>query len=309
MTLLSICIPTRNRANELKITLEHFIKEDIFLSSDDIEIVISDNASEDNTKEICEPFVNQFPEKIRYFRHEQNIGNDNFPFILNQARGKFSKLNNDTCYFLDGKFDEFISIIKDNPDAAAFFVTNEDIEPHLVKCNNSDEFFRATSYFNTWIGGFCVDTEMFKKLENPTQYAEKKLCQVDILGRLINNHKSVVINKIYFKIQPVAKKSGYNVAEVFGKNYLFILKDLMLKKLITRKTYGYIKEDILFKHINSCYCDYSKQFNFYKTGYFKHLLKDYCYNFYFYTSFVKSMIAILLYKYDFLMAIYKKFKK
>lgn len=42
MVLLSICIPTYNRAKYLDITLNRITQEDIFLNTDKIEIVISD---------------------------------------------------------------------------------------------------------------------------------------------------------------------------------------------------------------------------------------------------------------------------
>lgn len=83
---LSICIPTYNRAVHLRACLEH-IKAFSFDFS--YEIVISDNASTDNTAEIIEEFSADMP--IRYFLRAENNG----PFVningtYRRARGEYS---------------------------------------------------------------------------------------------------------------------------------------------------------------------------------------------------------------------------
>lgn len=309
MVLLSICIPTYNRAKYLDITLNRITQEDIFLNTDKIEIVISDNASEDNTQEVCEYYAKLYPQKIKYYRQQENIGDENFPFVLNHANGIYAKLNNDSCFFAKDKLEEFINIIKKYPDQSVYFITNQEKENEIIECKNADDFFKHTSFYNTWIAGFCVKTELYKKIENPTKYTEQRLCQVDILGRLINNQKSIVINKNMLFIQDVGRKRGYNVAEVFGKNYFLILKDLIKQKLISKKTYEFIKHDILPKHINAFYFDYKKQHDFYKTGYFRYLLKDYWYNWYFYIDFINSQIILFFHQFKIYRFLYRQIKK
>ena len=65
--LLSICIPTRNRSPLLSKMLENIVSLPTFLGSDEIEVVISDNASDDDTREVVMRHVEKFPGKIRYF--------------------------------------------------------------------------------------------------------------------------------------------------------------------------------------------------------------------------------------------------
>ena len=53
------------------------------------ELIISDNASTDSTKQICEEFAKQ-DSRIRYFRQESNIGiHKNFNFVLKQAKNEY----------------------------------------------------------------------------------------------------------------------------------------------------------------------------------------------------------------------------
>lgn len=62
--LLSICIPTYNRAKTLDKTLLTLTGQDFFNVSDDVEIVISDNCSTDDTGEICKNTQNFF--RVRF---------------------------------------------------------------------------------------------------------------------------------------------------------------------------------------------------------------------------------------------------
>ena len=71
--LLSICIPTYNSSEYLAETLDsivsQFIDEDIFSQ---VEIIISDNASPDDTTEIVESYQKNY-KNILYFRNEANL--------------------------------------------------------------------------------------------------------------------------------------------------------------------------------------------------------------------------------------------
>lgn len=68
---ISICIPTHNRARFIGETLESII----FQATDDVEIVIVDGASTDNTTEVVQRFQQKFKNLI-YYRGEKNMGID-----------------------------------------------------------------------------------------------------------------------------------------------------------------------------------------------------------------------------------------
>jgi len=88
--LLSICIPTFNRANYLKDCLNsivyQFKDKHIF---DQVEVVISDNASADNTTEIVTKFQSEY-KNIKYFKNDTNLGVDrNILNIVEKSTGKY----------------------------------------------------------------------------------------------------------------------------------------------------------------------------------------------------------------------------
>ncbi|MFH1968367.1 MAG: glycosyltransferase family 2 protein [bacterium] len=89
--LLSICIPTFNRVELLKYNLKSITDQfDIEPSLKNVvEIVISDNASSDDTKKMVVSFSEKY-ENIIYHRNETNIGFDrNLNNVVNLANGKY----------------------------------------------------------------------------------------------------------------------------------------------------------------------------------------------------------------------------
>lgn len=85
---LSICIPTRNRAALLRELLESIVSQ----IEPDVEIVISDNGSTDETPRIIAEFRDRFPH-FSYERHDPALRYDrDVLHVARQARGKFCRL-------------------------------------------------------------------------------------------------------------------------------------------------------------------------------------------------------------------------
>jgi glycosyltransferase involved in cell wall biosynthesis len=89
--LVSIAIPTYNRANSF---LKESLKSAINQTYENIEIIISDNCSTDNTEAVVSSFNDK---RISYFRQTVNIGAaNNSNFCLRQAKGVyFTQLHDD----------------------------------------------------------------------------------------------------------------------------------------------------------------------------------------------------------------------
>ena len=88
--LVSIGIPTYNRANTY---LTQVLRSATDQTYTNIEIVISDNASTDNTEEVVTGFSDS---RIKYYKHPKNIGpNNNFNYCLQQATGDYFLLLHD----------------------------------------------------------------------------------------------------------------------------------------------------------------------------------------------------------------------
>lgn len=84
LPLVSIGVPTRNRAAGLRRSLESIRNQDY----PNLDILISDNASEDETEQMCRELA-EADSRIRYIRHPRNIGlHGNHNFCMDQARGE-----------------------------------------------------------------------------------------------------------------------------------------------------------------------------------------------------------------------------
>lgn len=83
--LVSIGLPVYNGARYLRSALDSLIAQDYA----DFEIIISDNASEDDTERICREYAARDP-RIRYDRAERNMGPVwNAVRVYEQARGEY----------------------------------------------------------------------------------------------------------------------------------------------------------------------------------------------------------------------------
>ena len=88
--LLSICIPSFNRASLLSECLSSITNQlDDKSIRNQIEIIVSDNNSQDNTKEIVKKFQNKY-KNIRYFKNEATIHGDlNIIKSASYAKGQY----------------------------------------------------------------------------------------------------------------------------------------------------------------------------------------------------------------------------
>lgn len=274
MCLLSICIPTYNRCSYLKKTLESIVSQKIFETTDLVEIVISDNCSSDGTADVCKIFAERYPHKINYIRQVENIGGDeNFIVVLKNAKGKFAKLNNDTCVFLDNSLSNILKDVQyaDSQGALACFFTNANCQKSTI-AKDFNEFLENVSFFETWIGGHCYRKSFFESLDNPNRFSKMNFAQVDIIGRIFEQEgKIFVSNNLYFDSIPIKNKSGYNVAKAFGYNYFYILDIYRKKGLISDKVFKKEKKLTLNHHIIRYYFDFTKEHSFNKSGYLKYM--------------------------------------
>lgn len=114
--LLSICIPTYNRADCLKRLLDNIIPQ-ILESEEGVEICISNNGSTDNTREIVIKFQEKHPDLIKYHENEEDLGFDRNVFrVVNVAEGEFVWTFSDDDLIVENGFKEVIKVIRENKD-------------------------------------------------------------------------------------------------------------------------------------------------------------------------------------------------
>ncbi|MBK9243951.1 MAG: glycosyltransferase family 2 protein [Burkholderiales bacterium] len=84
--LVSVGIPTYSRPGQLRATLEQIVGQ----SHSNLEIIVSDNATEGEAVEEVVRSFSAADRRIKYFRQESNVGpEENFQFVLDKATGDY----------------------------------------------------------------------------------------------------------------------------------------------------------------------------------------------------------------------------
>ena len=105
---LSICIATYNRGVHIGETLDSILKQ---LTSE-VELIVVDGASPDNTKEVMEKYLLIHPE-IRYFREQVNSGIDaDFDKAVGYARGEYCWLMTDDDLLHPSAISTVLSVLR-----------------------------------------------------------------------------------------------------------------------------------------------------------------------------------------------------
>jgi len=140
---VSIVIPTYNRANSLRRTLDKCME----LTYPDLEIIVVDDCSTDNTREV----VQRYPQ-VKYIRLPQNRGQAYARSVgMATARGKYIASLDDDSWFVDtDSIQKAVSVFQQNDDAG------------LIACNvltpnddNSGETTDVRTYNHIGCGCFA----------------------------------------------------------------------------------------------------------------------------------------------------------
>jgi len=120
--VLSLCLPTYKRAPLLDQSLRAVLPQITPQMTGQVEVIILDNASPDDTPAVVARAQAQYPDApVRYVRRAENIGADaNFTDALAQARGEFVYLLSDDDVLLPGAVAKLLELIAAHPELDAF---------------------------------------------------------------------------------------------------------------------------------------------------------------------------------------------
>jgi glycosyltransferase involved in cell wall biosynthesis len=122
--LVSIGLPVRNGER----CLGEAVRSVLGQQFDRLELVISDNASNDGTEEICRQFA-AVDGRVRYHRQPQDIGLvGNFNAVLHLARGTYVKWMGDDDWLTPRYVSRCVEVLDD--DAALILVTTQQAHVH-----------------------------------------------------------------------------------------------------------------------------------------------------------------------------------
>jgi abequosyltransferase len=152
---LTIGIPTYNGGKYIGIAIESVLnqlKKSPALESK-IEVLISDNASQDDVWSTIEKYVRLKPDIIHYFRNDRNIGFDrNVDLVVRKAEGEFAWILSDDDFIADGAVERVLRLIEDinDEDVSVIFVNYENSvqlkNNKDILCSNGNIFLQKTQF-------------------------------------------------------------------------------------------------------------------------------------------------------------------
>lgn len=158
MTILSICIPTFNRADYLRDCLRSIFHENDSL--EEIEVCVSDNASTDDTLAVIKDFQNY--NNFSYQRNEDNLGIPlNFIKVTSMASGRYIWLLGDDDVVTKDGIRHILNRIKDHSGVDFFLfnclnLKNRDLD-------NLTAFDKKQIFWKSDCTGECKFTEIIEK--------------------------------------------------------------------------------------------------------------------------------------------------
>jgi len=154
---LSVCLLTFNRSAWLPATLDSILAQD----REDFELVISDNASSDDTEKICRKYE-AMDKRIRYFRNSTNLGmTGNYKAALGRSTGDFVAFLHDCDLYRRDLLSKWVSALEKHPTAAFVFNAIESIDED----GQTQTVFRHP--YPELVRGRELLTEVLERLDSP----------------------------------------------------------------------------------------------------------------------------------------------
>lgn len=155
---LSVCIITYNHSRFIDKAIQSVLNQN---TTFDFEIIIADDCSSDNTRDIILSYKEQFPDKFKLIFQESNVGpKRNFYDLLTGSDKKYiSYLEGDDFWIDDNKLQKQFDYLENNKDCSAVVGNAEklseegellNIEVSCVKSKfDQKDFFSGGGYFIT----------------------------------------------------------------------------------------------------------------------------------------------------------------
>lgn len=210
--VMSVCVQTYQHANYIKQCLDGILMQE---TNFPFEILLGEDASIDETREICLEYAQKHPNRIRLFLHhrENNIaingkptGRFNFLYNLYNARGKYIALCEGDDYWTDPlKLQKQVDFLEENEEYTICFtrfLTKKEITNSFSEDLNSQYFVDNTKLisfdFNKFVKGWHLGTPtlVFRKSSFDMHLIVKYqyFRDVHLLTELLTSGKGVCLN-------------------------------------------------------------------------------------------------------------------
>ncbi|MBN3033568.1 MAG: glycosyltransferase family 2 protein [Candidatus Saganbacteria bacterium] len=237
--LLSICIPTYNRAQLLKMAVESVLAQIDGTIGDGVEIIVSDNASTDESALIVERLKQGSGATIKYFVNEKNVGSErNFLLAVERASGRYVWMLGSDDMLAPGALKVIMQEIKKSEPVDIYFCEKKDfyrtpdrpmrfrrimkyLEAKVFDFKERqtiDEYFRRNkrliAYCN-FISNIIFKRKAWLRIEQKEKYVGTQYIHVYIFQSILWGKKPGVMK--YLPLPLVMRGWGNNPPVEFGE--------------------------------------------------------------------------------------------
>lgn len=257
--ILTIAIPTYNRAETLRLLL-NILLDELEGLKDSVEVIISDNASSDQTSEVTKEFSVAWPAAV-VVRHDNNLGaEENFCQCVDRVRTRYFWLLGDDDLPKKGAVRKIVDLIEaESPDLV--YLHSE--WSREIACSGKGDgvvkldwlavsqinFARLVNVWFTFISGMIVNRErlnLFDNSVNIRHYAGTGLVQLGWIFALLKSGRSFIYVDTVCVLAKGGNSGGYAIVDVFCENFTHIVEEalavdsLLSRVIIRRNIVGYL---------------------------------------------------------------------
>jgi len=254
MPLLSITIPTYNRAKYLELCLNSLVDA---LPADyisNIEIIVLNNSSTDNTEDIILKAKKRLD--LIYIKNNINIGPDeNFKKCIDVANGRYVWIFGDDDIFFKNSIQYILNLLKKSSQIGLIHLKAKNFQEDKEILNYS---IKKPTYIE-----YTISSEFIKSVHTNITFISANIFNKSLLNNIqLNNIPNNNLGQVYWNLLVAIRgltniyvncnifaarqfnSANYEFCEVFGKNFIEIL-DLMEEKYNIRPLTIIIKKRLL----------------------------------------------------------------
>lgn len=226
--ILSIAIPTYNRAVWLKLCLAQLLPQ-LTLIGSAVEVTIYDNASPDNTTEIVQSYINQGL-SLSYVRNDENIGSDrNIAQCFNLAKGRYVLILGDDDVLLDGALQKIMTLLSSGEYGAVFvsaygynnnFMKERPVQRVVapIVFSDMDSYVKRCSTNAAFISSIIINRSCTIDID-AKNFVGTALVQTYLFYEAISrNHQTIFVQEYLIAAKRIENRD-YDVVNIFTRDF------------------------------------------------------------------------------------------
>ncbi|WP_447747408.1 glycosyltransferase [Pseudomonas nicosulfuronedens] len=200
---VSVFIPSYNYRRYLGDAIDSILAQ----TWDDWELVIVDDASSDGSQELIAEYVARYPQKIRAFYLERNVGQSRCSRIgLGHCRGRYVSILASDDVATPRRLEEGVALMEQRPEVAAAFSMAQAIDQHGQPLDVDTVFNKPFTSLRRELlnGNFLCGTSIIARRELLTQHNSwnselRAVEDFDLWVRLLARYELVRVDAIWVK--------------------------------------------------------------------------------------------------------------